>query len=144
MVSLGNILHRTRHHKDAVVVLEAALEISPDLNVIHFTLGNIYAHIGEYNKAEKCFEHTAKLKPFFEAARVRLHAVRCQRELEQTLDNQQNLLERALHELESYKDEFEVICLCLSLCYLFVCLPFWLSVYCASNLRNSLGIQCST
>jgi tetratricopeptide (TPR) repeat protein len=107
MVSLGNILHRTRHHKDAVVVLEAALEISPDLNVIHFTLGNIYAHIGEYNKAEKCFEHTAKLKPFFEAARVRLHAVRCQRELEQTLDNQQNLLERALHELESYKDEFE-------------------------------------
>ena len=43
LISLANILHRARHSNEAAIVVQAALDVSKDLNVNHFTLGNIYA-----------------------------------------------------------------------------------------------------
>ncbi len=43
LISLANILHRGRYSLEAAVVVHAALDINKDLNVNHFTLGNIYA-----------------------------------------------------------------------------------------------------
>ena len=43
LVSLGNIFHRAGLYNDALIVTSNALEISPKLVVIHFTMANIYA-----------------------------------------------------------------------------------------------------
>ncbi len=43
LISLANVLHRARFSNEAAVVVHAALDVSKELNVNHFTLGNIYA-----------------------------------------------------------------------------------------------------
>ena len=43
LVSLANVLHRSHYSNEAAIVMHAALDVSHDLNVNHFTLGNIYA-----------------------------------------------------------------------------------------------------
>ena len=42
LISLSNILHRAGLYNDALIVTNHALEISPNLVVIHFTMANIY------------------------------------------------------------------------------------------------------
>ena len=42
-MSLANVLHQTRYSNEAAIVIHAAIDISRELNVNHFTLGNIYA-----------------------------------------------------------------------------------------------------
>ncbi|KAK2174533.1 hypothetical protein NP493_797g01042 [Ridgeia piscesae] len=44
LVSLANVLHRSHFSNEAAIVMHAALDVSHDLNVNHFTLGNIYAN----------------------------------------------------------------------------------------------------
>ena len=43
LISLANILHRAHYSNEAAIVVHAALDVSKELNVNHFTLGNIYA-----------------------------------------------------------------------------------------------------
>ena len=43
LLNLANILHRSNHSRDATVSLHVAISLSPDVNVLHYTLGNIYA-----------------------------------------------------------------------------------------------------
>ena len=43
LISLGNVLHHARYSNEAAIVVHAALDVSKELNVNHFTLGNIYA-----------------------------------------------------------------------------------------------------
>ena len=42
-VSLANILHQSHYSNEAAIVVHAALDVSNELTVNHFTLGNIYA-----------------------------------------------------------------------------------------------------
>lgn len=46
LISLANILHRAHYSNEAAIVVHAALDVSQELNVNHFTLGNIYAVSG--------------------------------------------------------------------------------------------------
>ena len=41
-LNLANVLHRSRMSSDAVIPLKMAIEISPDINILHYTLGNVY------------------------------------------------------------------------------------------------------
>ncbi len=43
LLDLANILHRSHHSNDALVPLLVATSISPSVNVVHYTLGNVYA-----------------------------------------------------------------------------------------------------
>ena len=43
LISLANVLHRAHYSHEAAIVVHAALDVSRELNVNHFTLGNIYA-----------------------------------------------------------------------------------------------------
>ena len=43
LISLANVLHRAHYSKEAGLVVHAAIDVSRELNVNHFTLGNIYA-----------------------------------------------------------------------------------------------------
>ena len=42
LISLANVFHRAGLYNDALIVTNQALEISPRLAVIHFTIANIY------------------------------------------------------------------------------------------------------
>lgn len=113
-VSLGNILHRSKYSHEAAIVLEASIDLSSNLNVNHFTLGNVYAvryrmlcllivlrfrkcnsrplfHIQVltlFNKSIECFEQTLSIQPDFDAAEKRRWAVICHSKLEQALEQQ--------------------------------------------------------
>ena len=43
LLNLANVLHRSHHSEDALVPLQVAVTLAPDVNVLHYTLGNIYA-----------------------------------------------------------------------------------------------------
>jgi hypothetical protein len=45
MVSLGNVLHRSKNSEEAAIVMHAAIDVTPDAPISHYTLGNIYAVI---------------------------------------------------------------------------------------------------
>lgn len=102
LVGLANILHRSRYTINASVVLENALEIS-DLSVIHFSLGCMYATLGEYSLSSEHFVKSLVDQPDFKAAKERLHAVRCQNKLQHKLEAQHESLQRTLKELEAYQ-----------------------------------------
>ncbi|XP_029638626.1 tetratricopeptide repeat protein 17 isoform X1 [Octopus sinensis] len=103
LISLANVLHRARYSNEAAIVVHAALDVSKELNVNHFTLGNIYAVLGEYNKSVICFENTLKIQPEFEAAAKRKHAVLCHAKLESALEAQHRSLQRTLNDLKDYQ-----------------------------------------
>ncbi|CAH1785951.1 unnamed protein product [Owenia fusiformis] len=107
LISLANVLHRARYSKEAAIVVTAALEISRELNVNHFTLGNIFAVLGEYNKSVACYENTLRIQPDFEAAKNRMHAVLCHAKLEKALEAQHQSLQRTLSELKDYQKKHE-------------------------------------
>ena len=107
LISLANVLHRTRYSNEAAIVVHAALDVSKELNVNHFTLGNVYAVLAEYNKSVICFENTLKIQPDFEAAAKRKHAVLCHAKLEGALEAQHRTLQRTLDELRDYQQKHE-------------------------------------
>lgn len=108
LISLANIMHRARFSNEAAILVHAALEVSKELNVNHFTLGNIYAVLGEYNKSIICFENTLKIQPDFEAASKRRHAVLCHSKLEMALEAQHRSLQRTLEDLKDYQRKHDL------------------------------------
>ncbi|XP_064604076.1 tetratricopeptide repeat protein 17-like isoform X2 [Liolophura sinensis] len=107
LISLANVLHRARYSNEAAIVVHAALDVSKELNVNHFTLGNIYAVLGEYNKSVICFENTLKIQPDFDAAAKRKHAVLCHAKLESALEAQHRSLQRTLNDLKDYQKKHD-------------------------------------
>ncbi|ESO91575.1 hypothetical protein LOTGIDRAFT_163300 [Lottia gigantea] len=108
LISLGNILHRARYSNEAAIVVHSALELSKELNVNHFTLGNIYAVLGEYNKSIICYENTLRIQPDFEAATIRKHAVLCHQKLEAALEAQHRSLQKTLRDLKDYQKKHDL------------------------------------
>ncbi|KAK7486422.1 hypothetical protein BaRGS_00022346, partial [Batillaria attramentaria] len=108
LISLANILHRARYSNEAAILVHSALDLSRELNVNHFTLGNIYAVLGEYNKSIICFENTLKIQPDFEAAAKRKHAVLCHSKLEAALEAQHRALQKTLKELKDYQKKHDL------------------------------------
>ncbi|XP_071122223.1 tetratricopeptide repeat protein 17-like isoform X6 [Mytilus edulis] len=108
LISLANILHRARYSNEAAVVVHAALDVSKELNVNHFTLGNIYAVLAEYNKSIICFENTLRIQPDFDAAAKRKHAVLCHAKLEEALEAQHRSLQQTLNDLKEYQRKHDI------------------------------------
>lgn len=107
LISLGNILHHSHLSEEAAIVVHAGVDIAPDNAICHFTLGNIYAVLSDYNKSIICFENTLKVQPDFKNAEQRYHAVMCHSKLEKALEAQHNSLQRTLAELREYQKQHE-------------------------------------
>ncbi|XP_013405857.1 uncharacterized protein LOC106170523, partial [Lingula anatina] len=82
LLSMANVLYKSGRLNDAIVVINMALETSPRIVVIHFTLANIYAAKGDWPKAVMFYESTLGLQSSFEPARDRLKAIQCKKILE--------------------------------------------------------------
>ncbi|XP_053473026.1 tetratricopeptide repeat protein 17 [Ictalurus furcatus] len=107
LVNLANILHRAHFSADAAILAHAALDQTTDLFTSHYTLGNIYAMLGEYNHSVLCYEQALQSQPGFEQALRRKHAVLCQQKLEQRLEAQHRSLQRTLNELKEYQKQHD-------------------------------------
>ncbi|GAA6104522.1 tetratricopeptide repeat protein 17 isoform X1 [Tachysurus ichikawai] len=107
LVNLANILHRAHFSADAAILAHAALDHTTDIFTSHYTLGNIYAMLGEYNHSVLCYEQALQAQPGFEQALRRKHAVLCQQKLEQRLEAQHRSLQRTLNELKEYQKQHD-------------------------------------
>uniref|UniRef100_A0A8C7MUH1 Tetratricopeptide repeat domain 17 n=1 Tax=Oncorhynchus kisutch TaxID=8019 RepID=A0A8C7MUH1_ONCKI len=107
LVNMANILHRAHFSADAAIVAHTALDLTSDLLTSHYTLGNIYAMLGEYNHSVLCYEQALQAQPGFEQALRRKHAVLCQQKLEQRLEAQHRSLQRTLNELKEYQKQHD-------------------------------------
>ncbi|KAK7912523.1 hypothetical protein WMY93_012734 [Mugilogobius chulae] len=107
LVNMANILHRAHYSADAAILAHAALDLTSDLFTSHYTLGNIYAMLGEYNHSVLCYEQALQTLPDFEPAIRRKHAVLCQQRLEQRLEAQHRSLQRTLNELKEYQKQHD-------------------------------------
>ncbi|XP_019641276.1 PREDICTED: tetratricopeptide repeat protein 17-like isoform X3 [Branchiostoma belcheri] len=77
LIGMANIFHRTGLWHDARVVAQMAVEIAPHLVVNHFTLANIYAAMGDIDRALKYYELTVILQGEFAPAMERLRTLQC-------------------------------------------------------------------
>ncbi|XP_067258090.1 tetratricopeptide repeat protein 17 [Chanodichthys erythropterus] len=107
LVNMANVLHRAHFSADAAILAHAALDLTTDLLTSHYTLGNIYAMLGEYNHSVLCYEQALQAQPGFEQALRRKHAVLCQQKLEQRLEAQHRSLQRTLNELKEYQKQHD-------------------------------------
>uniref|UniRef100_A0A8L0DVC0 Tetratricopeptide repeat domain 17 n=1 Tax=Oncorhynchus mykiss TaxID=8022 RepID=A0A8L0DVC0_ONCMY len=107
LVNMANILHRAHFSADAAIVAHTALDLTSDLLTSHYTLGNIYAMLGEYNHSVLCYEQALQAQLGFEQALRRKHAVLCQQKLEQRLEAQHRSLQRTLNELKEYQKQHD-------------------------------------
>ncbi|XP_061594998.1 tetratricopeptide repeat protein 17 isoform X1 [Cololabis saira] len=107
LVNMANILHRAHFSADAAILAHAALDLTSELFTSHYTLGNIYAMLGEYNHSVLCYEQALQAQPGFEQALRRKHAVLCQQKLEQRLEAQHRSLQRTLNELKEYQKQHD-------------------------------------
>uniref|UniRef100_A0A673K2L4 Tetratricopeptide repeat domain 17 n=1 Tax=Sinocyclocheilus rhinocerous TaxID=307959 RepID=A0A673K2L4_9TELE len=107
LINMANILHRAHFSADAAILTHAALDLTTDLLTSHYTLGNIYAMLGEYNHSVMCYEQALQAQPGFEQAPRRKHAVLCQQKLEQRLEAQHRSLQRTLNELKEYQKQHD-------------------------------------
>ncbi|XP_022250210.1 tetratricopeptide repeat protein 17-like [Limulus polyphemus] len=107
LISLGNVLHRAHFSEEAAVIVRAAIDIDPDNAISHYTLGNIYAVLADYNKSVVSFENALKVQPDFKNVEQHLHAVLCHSKLEKALEAQHSSLQRTLSELREYRKQHE-------------------------------------
>ena len=61
LVSLGNVLHQSLRSEDAAAVLEMAVNTDPTNVVSHYTLGNVYAVLMQYNKSVESFDRAVTI-----------------------------------------------------------------------------------
>ena len=71
------MLHRAGLYNDSLIVANMALEISPKFVVVHFTIANIYASMGDYDMAATFYLSTVTLQSTFDPARDRLMSLYC-------------------------------------------------------------------
>lgn len=107
--SMANVLHRAKHSLDAAILMHAALETSSDLDIAYFSLGNIYASLGQFDLAELCYKYVEEIHPGFEAAVERRHAARCEIKLDKQLEKQHKFLQKTLDDLEEFRHKHQIL-----------------------------------
>ncbi|GMT10712.1 hypothetical protein PFISCL1PPCAC_2009 [Pristionchus fissidentatus] len=77
LVSLANVCHQAGLLHSALITAGAALDLSPSLVSIHFTIANIYSSMGDFERALNFYYSTIALQSTFEPAKERVRAIYC-------------------------------------------------------------------
>ena len=80
-MNLANILHSSGHWRDALKLLNAALEHSPRVIALHFSTANLYAALEDWVKATQFYQACLGLQSSLLAARERLLNIQCHKVL---------------------------------------------------------------
>ena len=78
LLSLTNVLHQSGLTDSAILANDLALEASPKIVGLHFSMGNLYAAQGELGRATRFYEATLGLQAGFQPATSRLHNIHCE------------------------------------------------------------------
>jgi len=105
LVNLGNVLHQSLRSEDAAEILELAARRDPKNVVIHYTLGNVFAVLMQYNKSIESFGNAVNILDDLEWVKKRKAAVECHRKLEIALEAQHSKLQKTLDELKQYQGQ---------------------------------------
>lgn len=62
-IGTGNCLDDLGKTKDAIKIYKEAIEIKPDVNLLHFNLGLSYMRLNNLEDAEQCMEESIELDP---------------------------------------------------------------------------------
>jgi tetratricopeptide (TPR) repeat protein len=100
LVHLGNILHQAKRSAEAAIVLHAAVDHAPRDAISHWTLGNVYTVLGDYNRAAACLENALNLDPSLDEIKKTRHSVLCHAKVGQALSELKDTLQGLLHDLE--------------------------------------------
>ena len=84
---------------------EIAVNTQPRDVVGHYTLGNVFAVLMQYNKSIESFNRAVILQDDLEWVKKRRAAVECHRKLEIALEEQHAKLQRTLEELKLYQTQ---------------------------------------
>uniref|UniRef100_A0A5S6R189 Tetratricopeptide repeat protein 17 n=1 Tax=Trichuris muris TaxID=70415 RepID=A0A5S6R189_TRIMR len=87
LISLANIYERNGWLRSALIVGGVTLRLSPKLVIVHFALANIYAALGDVERALKFYSSTMSLQSNFEPAKDRALALFCARSGRNTWTN---------------------------------------------------------
>lgn len=85
MHNLAGILHQSGHSKEAIQILNSAIQFAPKEPKHYFAMGNIYAAMREFNKSIAAYEKYLELDPRNKDAAGNRHAVLCYYKLETAL-----------------------------------------------------------
>jgi len=107
LISLANVLHQSLEPEDAAKVLEVAVDHDPTESVGHYTLGNVYAVLMQFNKSIASFDYALRITPDLPWVEKRKAAVKCHQKLEQGLERQHTKLQKTLEELRDYQKQHE-------------------------------------
>ncbi|KAF8384713.1 ttc-17 [Pristionchus pacificus] len=77
LVSLANVCHQAGLLHSALITAGAALDLSPSIVSIHFTIANIYSSMGDFERALNFYYSTIALQSTFEPAKERVRAIYC-------------------------------------------------------------------
>uniref|UniRef100_A0A914XPD7 Tetratricopeptide repeat protein 17 n=1 Tax=Plectus sambesii TaxID=2011161 RepID=A0A914XPD7_9BILA len=77
LVSMANVYHQAGMLHSALIAGGAALQQSPKFVVIHFTIANIYAAMGDLDRAMQFYYSTLALQNNFEPAKERIRTIHC-------------------------------------------------------------------
>jgi tetratricopeptide (TPR) repeat protein len=101
-LDLANVLHRSRISSDAVLPLKMAIEISPDVNILHYTLGNVYVSLAKLNESIPEYRYSLSLEPTSEPVLSVYSSVLCEiRKIDASME-----YGRKLDETQAKLDEF--------------------------------------
>jgi len=107
LISLANVLHQSLEPEDAAKVLEVAVDHDPTESVGHYTLGNVYAVLMQFNKSIASFDYALRITPDLPWVEKRKAAVKCHQKLEEGLERQHTKLQKTLEELRAYQKQHE-------------------------------------
>jgi tetratricopeptide (TPR) repeat protein len=62
LVQQGNSAMRAKHHQEAALLYQKALELRPDSPEVHYDLGLAYYRLGDFSRALDGFERAARLQ----------------------------------------------------------------------------------
>lgn len=71
----GMALAKQRKYDEAAILIEKAVDLTPDNARYHYGLGLVYFKNKEFEKAKSCFSLTLEIEPSFMEARAMLNAV---------------------------------------------------------------------
>ncbi|XP_066252360.1 tetratricopeptide repeat protein 17 [Euwallacea similis] len=100
--NLAGILHQSRHSKEAIQILNSAIQFAPKEPKHYFAMANIYAALRDFNSSVVYYEKLLELDPNNKEAANHRHAVLCYHKLETALTTFQNDLQSILFELHDY------------------------------------------
>ncbi|XP_059487798.1 tetratricopeptide repeat protein 17 [Neocloeon triangulifer] len=100
LLHLGNVFHQSKRSAEAAIILHAAIDHSSYDPESHWTLGNIYSVIGDYQKAIVCYENALKLDKSLSLVQRNLHSVKCHASISQALTEAMDRLQELLNDIE--------------------------------------------